>query len=180
MNTNIISQQEAQIPQLIEKLGDYDGETRQQARSMLVQIGQESIPALLEAINSPNVHVRWEAIQALGEFHDPATATALTTKLMDDDTGVRWVAMEGLIELGRASLRPLLESFIANFDSAWLREGVHHILRVLKDRHALNDREIILFKKLDQQFIPGVTTGWTSEQAWAAERALELLDRETN
>ena len=97
---------------------------------------------------------------------------------MDEDTGVRWGAMESLSRMGRECLHPLLESFVKNFDSLWLREGVHHILRVLKDRNKLNERENILFNELDKQTIPGIESSWTSQQAWAAEKALEMLDQQ--
>lgn len=169
---------EQQIPELIAELGEADPFKRQHARLLLVQRTQESIPVLLEALNSQNVHVRWGAVQALGEIHDPETASALADMLMDDDIGVRWAATESLIRMGRQSLKPMLENFIKNFDSPWLREGVHHVLHVLKDLHELNDREIILFQELDKQAIPGFQSYWTSEQAWAAEKALELLDQE--
>jgi hypothetical protein len=97
---------------------------------------------------------------------------------MDEETGVRWAAMESLIRMGRDSLRPLLDSFIKNFDSPWMREGLRHILRVLNDRHLLRNREIILFEELEKQAIPGFEPGWNSQQAWAAEKALEVLDRD--
>jgi hypothetical protein len=97
---------------------------------------------------------------------------------MDEETSVRWAAMESLIHMGRDSLRPILEKFIKNFDSLWLREGVHHILHVLKDRHELNEKEITLFKKLDEQCIPGFEPSWNGQEAWAAEKALEALDKE--
>jgi HEAT repeat protein len=178
MNMHTVSNQEYQLPDLIKDLGNNDGLVRQRARLQLEHMGQESIPALLEALQSQNVHVRWEAVRALGELRDPKTAAALTDMLMDEDTGVRWSAMEGLSRMGRDCLRPLLESFIKNFDSLWLRAGIHHILRVLKDRNELNDRENILFEELDKQAIPGFESGWTSQQAWAAEKALEVLDQQ--
>ena len=109
---------------------------------------------------------------------EPATAPALTDMLMDEETSVRWAAMESLIRMGRVSLRPILEKFIKNFDSLWLREGVHHILRVLKDRHELSEREITLFERLDEKCIPGFEPSWNSQEAWAAEKALEALDKE--
>lgn len=165
------------ISKLIEDLGNPDFLTRQRARLLLVHREQKSIPALVEALKSNNVHTRWEAVQALGEIRDPETAPKLVDMLMDEDTSVRWAVMESLIRMGRDSLKPILEKFIKDFDSLWLREGVHHILHVLRDRHELNDLEITLFEKLDQQTIPGVESGWTSQQAWAAERALEVLDR---
>ena len=178
MNIQIDSSLETQIPRLITNLGDDNGLVRQRARLQLEHIGMESIPALLDALQSQNVHVRWEAVKALGELRISETSPALTEMLMDEDTGVRWAAMEGLIRMGRAALRPLLDTFIKNFDSLWMREGVRHILRVLNDRHKLNDREIILLEELKKQAIPGFESGWNSQQAWAAEKVLEVLDRD--
>ena len=169
---------EQKIPELIAELDDSNFLKRQRARLLLVHREPESIPALLEALNNPDARTRWEAVSALGEICAPQTASALTDMLMDEDTAVRWAAMESLIRMGRDSLHPILEKFIKDFASLWLREGVHHILRVLKDRHELNEQEITLFEKLDKQWIPGFESGWTSEQAWAAEKALEALDRE--
>jgi HEAT repeat protein len=179
MDTQTIPYAKHQLSKLISALGDDDGLVRQRARLQLEHIGQKSVPALLEALKSQNVRVRWEAVRALGEIRDPKTAAALVDMLTDEeDAGVRWATMETLIHMGRGCLRPLLEKFIKNFDSPWLREGLLHILRTLKDRHALNDRENILFEELDKQAIPGFESGWTSQQAWAAEKALELLDQQ--
>lgn len=175
MEMQTFSDEKHQLSKLIDALGDDNGLVRQRARLQLEHFGRESIPALLEALQSPNAHIRWEAVQALGEIRDPKTATELVNMLMDEDTGVRWSAMEGLSRMGRDCLRPLLDCFVKNFDSLWMREGVHHILRVLKDRHKLNDRENILFEELDKQAVPGFQSGWTGQQAWAAEKALEAL-----
>ena len=177
MNTNN-SKTELNISELIANLDEENYLKRQHARLLLVHRGDESVPALLEALQSPKVNARLESVKALGEIRNPETIPALIDKLMDDDTGVRWAAMESLIKNGRNTLFLLLEKFIKDFDSLWLREGTHHILRVLKDRHELNQYEITFFEKLDEQTIPGIESGWTSEQAWAAEKALEVLDRE--
>lgn len=179
MNTQHDPMQEDQIRALIADLGDADQLKRQRARLLLVHNAERSLPALLAALKNQDVEIRKGAVQALGEIRASETAKDLTGMLEDEDTSVRWTAMESLIRLGRQSLRPLLESFVAHFDSTWLREGVHHILRVLKDRHELNEREITLFQELDKQAIPGIECDWTSEQAWAAEKALELLDQQS-
>jgi len=177
MNKNN-SKTELNISELIDNLGEENYLKRQHARLLLVHHGDESIPALLEALQSPKVNTRLEAVKTLGEIRNSETISALIEKLMDEDTGVRWAAMESLIRNGRNTLRPLLEKFIKDFDSLWLRESTHHILRVLKDRHELSQYEITLFEKLDAQPIPGFEAGWTSDQAWAAEKALEVLDRQ--
>lgn len=169
---------EQQIPDLISELGNSDFLQRQRARLLLVHHEPESIPALLSALKNPKAQIRLEAVSALGNIRNPETAPALTEMLMDEETGVRWAAMESLINIGRKALRPILEKFIKDFESLWLREGVHHILRVLKERHELTEREIALFEKLDEQCIPGFESSWNSKQAWTAEKALEALDRE--
>ena len=178
MNFQTSPSLETQIPKLIANLGNEDSLVRQRARLQLEHIGLKSIPALLEALQSQNAHIRWEAVRTLGELRIPETAAPLTNMLMDEDTGVRWATMESLIRMERDSLRPLLDTFIKNFDSLWMREGVRHILRVFNDRHVLKDREIILFEELEKQVIPGFESGWTSRQVWAAEKALEVLDRD--
>jgi hypothetical protein len=178
MNPENKTNNDLTISELIEALGNPDFLTRQHARLLLVHHEPKSIPALTKALSSFNVNTRWEAVQALGEIRNLETAPLLVDMLMDEDTSVRWAAMESLIRMGRDAMRPILEKFIKNFDSIWLREGVHHILRVFKDRHELNYQEIKLFEKLDEQFIPGFEASWTSDQAWAAEKALELIDLE--
>jgi len=169
---------ELEIPELINELRDLDSLKRQHARISLVRHAQESIPALLAALKDPNVHVRWNAVLALGEIKEPETAEALSEMLMDDDIGVRWASMESLIRLERHSLRPVLERFKDKYDSIWMREGVHHILHALKDRHKLNEGEIILFEELDKNTLSGYVSNWTSEQVRSAEEALRLLEQE--
>ena len=172
------SKSELKIPDLIAELGNNDYLKRQHARLLLVHHEPESIPALLDALENPKAQIRWEAVRALGDIRNPEIAPALTDMLMDEDTGVRWASMESLIKLGRNSLRPILEKFIKEFESLWLREGVHHILRVFNDRHELREKEIVLFEKLDEQCIPGFEPSWNGQEAWAAEKALEALDKE--
>lgn len=167
-----------EIPDLVQNLGAEDPFARQHARLILVHLGSVSIPALLEALESANTYKRWEAARALGDMQGPQITLALSNMLMDQDFSVRWVAMEGLIQHGREALPPMLEVFTKNFDSVWMREGVRHVLHVLKDRHQLRELEIKLFDILSQQAVPGFEGGWTGEAAWAAEKALEALDRE--
>lgn len=167
---------ELTIPQLIENLGKDDFLKRQHARLLLVQRKPESISSLKRALKNPNVHTRWEAARALGDIQDPETAPELAQLLMDNDVGVRWVAMESLIRMDRDCLRPVLERFAKDFGSIWMRRGVHHILHVLRDRHELTPLEVDLFNKLDEKNFLGMETGVTSEQVLAAKKALAALE----
>ena len=168
---------EKELSVLVQDLGDENGLVRQRARLNLAHIGRASIPALLEALESPNLQTRWEAIKVLGELHAEAAAAPLANLLLDDDIGIRWSAMERLVRIGRTAMHPLLEVFVKNFDSPLMREGLHHILHVFKDQYMLTEQEIILFEKLDNEAMSGFQLGWNSEEAWAAEKALEALDQ---
>jgi HEAT repeat protein len=123
----------ATIGKLIAALADGDWVTRQRARESLVEIGKPAVAPLTEALAESNERVRWEAANALSEISDPTAAPALVKALEDNSFGVRWLAAEGLISLGREGLSPLLEALVEHPESAWLRQGAHHVLRILAE-----------------------------------------------
>jgi HEAT repeat protein len=122
---------QATIGALIAALADDDGLVRQRARESLVDMGEPAVAPLIEALTDPNDKVRWEAAKALSEIGSPAAASALVRALRDKSFGVRWLAAEGLITLEREGLTPLLQALVQHSDSIWLREGAHHVLRIL-------------------------------------------------
>ena len=95
-------------------------------------MGQDALPLLIQSTRSQDPQVRWEAAKALGELALPEAADALVEALTDEDPSVRWVAAEGLIAIGPASLGALLHTLMRRSGSAWLREGVHHVLSEMK------------------------------------------------
>lgn len=119
------------IGSLIAALASKDVQTRQHARERLVAAGRPAPVPLLEALKDRREMVRWEAAKALQEIADPSAAAAMVTTLEDEDAGVRWLAAEGLIALGRAGVAPLLRALVKRSDSEWLREGAHHVLHTL-------------------------------------------------
>ncbi len=119
------------ISALMAVLADNDGSARERARRSLVAIGKPAVTPLLEALRDRHEHVRWEAAKALSQINDSAAAPALVSALEDKSFGVRWLAAEGLIAMGRHGLLPLLQALMEGPDSAWLREGAHHVLRTL-------------------------------------------------
>ncbi len=54
--------------------------------------------------------------------------------LEDRKVGVRWLAAEALVAIGRPALRPLLEALLQRSASLELREGAHHVLHDLLPR----------------------------------------------
>ncbi len=158
------------ISELVKKLAKHSGPESQKIRMQLVELGSPAVPALLEALQNGNAHLRWEVVQVLSRIEDPQAAPELVKALEDDDINVRWTAMEGLIGLDREGLQPLLTALTKHFYSVWLREGAHHVLHQLKIRERLLPAEIHVFEALE---------GPAAEMdvPWAAEAALQNLNK---
>ena len=105
--------------------------TRERACRALVAAGRAAVPALIAMLTDSVDHARREAARALSRIHDPASAPAMVAALEDDLPGVRWLAGEGLIALGREGLIPLFRALIAQSDSVRLRQGAHHVVHAL-------------------------------------------------
>lgn len=119
---------DTKIDTLVTKLASHNTATRRYAHEAIVAIGQPAVSSLIEALNHPESHVRWEAANALGDIGDPSAAPALVKALEDDAIQVRWRAGESLITFREEGLRPLLHALILRADSAWLRDSARHVL----------------------------------------------------
>jgi HEAT repeat protein len=135
------------------------------ARQSLVEIGEAAVPGLDKVLANGNRQTRWEAAKALAEIRSPASAPALVQALQDEDAGVRWAAMDALIGLDQAGLKPLLEALIRDFQSVWLREGAHHILHTLRRKGHLPKPFVNVYEALEGAE-PEVEVPWTAEKAW--------------
>jgi HEAT repeat protein len=122
---------EATLKKLTANLSSSIDLTRVKARKELVAIGKPAVPFLIEALKNPNHLGRWEAVKALGEIGDSKAAPALVEALEDEEFEVRWRAAEALIRMNAKGLIPLLDALIHRADSAFLREGAHHVLHEL-------------------------------------------------
>jgi HEAT repeat protein len=127
------SEQANKMDSLIADFANDHGRARQHARESLVAIGRPAVGPLMQALQHKDWRMRWGAAKALGQIADPAAANALVKTLEDQRGGVRWLAAEGVIALGRAGLAPLLQVLIHHSDSMWLREGAHHVIHSLTE-----------------------------------------------
>ena len=125
------------VDALIPEFSSEDGAARERARRAVVKLGPAAIGGLVNALNHPNVRIRWEATKALCELRDPAAAAALVGRLEGTDSGVRWMAADGLIAMGPIVLEPVLQVLIQRSDSILLREGAHRVLHGLAGQGGL-------------------------------------------
>jgi HEAT repeat protein len=123
----------ATVAGLVAALKDDDRITRQRARETMVNIGRPCVAPLIKVLSNPksDERLRWEATAALSKINAPNSAPVLVKALEDDSFGIRWLAAEGLINLGRQGIPALLEALLQRSESVWLRQGAHHILRTL-------------------------------------------------
>lgn len=86
---------------LEQALLDSDPQVRFVAADSLFQIGQEAVPHLLEALQSEDPAIRFNALNALGRFSgSEKAAQALADGLKDNHFRIRALAADSLIRLG--------------------------------------------------------------------------------
>jgi HEAT repeat protein len=138
------SMQVTGIEKLIAILSNKDGLKRQNARVLLVKIGRPAIPYLESLLNLKEYRTRWEAIKAISSVPHPDTIPALLKCLDDENEDIRWVAAEGMIELEKQAVKPLLKSILINYESINFCETAHHILKELVVRKSFTDTTNII------------------------------------
>lgn len=126
MNTDLMN-----LKNLISHLSSSNDFTRLKARRELLEAGKPAYASLLQALKHRNCLVRWEAVNILGATGDPEVAPALVGALEDREFEVRWVAAEALTRMSKGGLKTLFQALIEHADSAFLREGAHHVFHKL-------------------------------------------------
>lgn len=128
---NNFNSDQDKISELIAKLDNNDGSVREQARSVLIDIGKEAVPGLTKALTSKQEQLRWEAAKALVGIADPDSIPALIKSLQDQVFDIRWLAAEALIAIGEETIEPLLRAVIDQENESFISEGAHHIIAKL-------------------------------------------------
>lgn len=89
--------------------GDKYSGLRWKAAEALTQIGTESVPYLINALENPDEDVRWKAAISLGEIGDRRAIDPLISLLGDEDRFVRSRAAYALGIMGELVIQPLAE-----------------------------------------------------------------------
>lgn len=116
------------VEALVRALDNEHPAERGRARAMLIHMGRPAVPRLIEALHERSERLRWEAARSLTAIRDPRAAPALVGALEDEIMEVRWVAEDGVIELGKDGLVALLHGLITHSGSNRFREAAHRIL----------------------------------------------------
>ena len=127
------------IPDLAKDLFSKNYLLRKKAREELVEIGDPSLEVLKELANNKDQNARWEAIITIVQIGSNETLGVLLKALDDEEFSIRWLAAEGLANLGKISLIPLLHKLRNNPDSGILRRSTFHVLRELMKKGIFQD-----------------------------------------
>jgi HEAT repeat protein len=128
---------ENKIKELIEVLGDQDGQKRKNAREKLVDIGEDSLHHIKDLLNHSKHIYRWEAMKVIKDIGAPKSIPVLLDALDDEKSDIRWIAAEGLINSGSSAVIPLLKHVTENYDSVFVLNGAHHVISELEERNLL-------------------------------------------
>lgn len=125
-----------EVLQQLYELTDVDNYDRHMdARHRLVDNGEEVLPMMHRLLHSNQKVIRKQALKVVEFIAHPTSIEELLAMLEDDVSGIRWIAGETLIKIGRTSLRPLLEALARRADSYNFRLGAHHVLTKLVKDH---------------------------------------------
>jgi len=139
------------IPEITKDLLSRNFLLRKKAREELVEIGEPSLDFLIELATSKDEKVRWEAIITIVQIGSLETLDVLLIALRDEEFSIRWLAAEGLINLGKFVIVPLLQELQSNPDSGFIRRGAHHVLHELKKNGVFKD-DYGLVEQLGNEF----------------------------
>jgi HEAT repeat protein len=133
------TKEETQIQQHVEMLRSDDGLKRKQAREFLVKNGSKSLPFIVVLLDSEKHKHRWEAMKVIAEISSPDSIPLLLNGLVDESGDIRWIASEGLIRVGKFSIKPILELITDKHDSVFVLNGAHHVISELNTKNLLPD-----------------------------------------
>lgn len=128
-------------------------------------------PAMVfAALHDSDLEVRQETIHALCNSFEPTDLQSLTLALSDDDPGVRWLAAEGLVEMGERGVETTLQILKAHSDSILMRESAHHVLSAfLKQPWG---RSLTPAIQALESVEPALTVPWIAEHLLASLNAI--------
>lgn len=106
----------------------------------------------LQSLLAKTQHAHWAArelaAKELAGVSHPDACQALIQLLKDESHSVCWAAMNSLIGLRRAAVRPLLEELTREFQSGCFLKAARHVLNELNRHGELTSQEVRVLNSL--------------------------------
>jgi HEAT repeat protein len=154
--------QAARIEELLPALASR-GDARREARDEILAMGPGALPALITHMESPEMAVRWEAVNILGYLGDPRGIDPLLERtLSDDNPHPRWRAIwaVGAVNDGSAARR------------VWERLQSGELGEAQRWNAA-----VVLSNLVDERVLPLIREGLGHADAWRRWEAVNALGR---
>lgn len=133
----LLTQRETALPVLVEFMLKRTDRLGWRAASLVAVFKDaDTIPAFVEALNSPNALIRQIAAQILGDSGDASVAAPLLDHLHDENLGVRTWVVESLGNLhAREAVQPLCV-LLGDTDAPELQQSIIKALGRIGDTNA--------------------------------------------
>ena len=123
-----LSQYPESLKQPITDLSNEHGKERIRARETLVAIGPLVLDYIYPLLQSENRVLRWEAAKITEEIAHLSSLSVLLDLLEDEDHDIRWIAAEGIVDLGAETTIHLLDRLMRHDHSKYLVDEAHHVI----------------------------------------------------
>jgi HEAT repeat protein len=123
-------------PPLVKALSSSDKTLHQSAWRALGELGERGEGALLDALHSPDQHVRWHAARGLGQLGNAQGVDTLAEGLLDESVEVRWAAAHALANLDMQAMPAVLRVITSHPVNEPLRQVALHALHGMQSQKA--------------------------------------------
>jgi HEAT repeat protein len=131
LNINLKNLPDKVMDQVLGLLDDKNFKRKHEARKKLVHMGTSIIPQMHKLLSSGNSFLRMEVTKVVQLISDKRSIPLFICLLEDAESDIRWIAAEGLINIGRQCIHQLLGSIRDNKNPNFLYREAHHVLNSL-------------------------------------------------
>jgi len=132
-------------------LAHRDADVREAAYDALGELGPRVLPALEAPSTDRDRDVRWFAFEIASHLEGSEAIPVLLRGLRDEDFSIRWVASNGLIAIGAASVRPLLEALVTERPSLSFHSASRRIFTRIDASSGLDEQVRALAEALGRE-----------------------------
>ncbi len=118
-------------PPLVRALAQTNPQVHKAAGRALEELGAIVQPAMIQALEHPDSHVRWHAARCLGAIGDVRAIHVLAVGMLDENRMVRWASASALAEIGAPAVAAILDTIRSHRLDESLRQVVFHSLHAM-------------------------------------------------
>jgi hypothetical protein len=115
---------------------------------------------MYKLLDTKDYTLKKEAGKIIEQIPDKGSIPVLLNLISnDDDSGMRWIAAEGLVKIGRDSIVPLLKALVKCSTTYYIEQAAHHVFGVLftaEEKEELKNLMVSLHSYRDFEYLSSV------------------------